>query len=210
MAPYFFEDVIFTLLAGLMAGIPSMMLSCAGYVLTAVAIYVIARRRGLGKPWLAWIPVVNVWLLGSLSDQYQYVVRRKNTNRRKWLLVLNFIKPILAAGTLWFGMIILQQIGYGVVLSSIWDLWLGLFGFGVPLMAVSIVVMVIRYMALYDVYKSLDPENAVLFVVLSIFVSIIEPFFLFFNRNKDKGMPPRKGTTIPDPQPEAWENTQYL
>ena len=30
------------------------------------------------------------------------------------------------------------------------------------------------------------------YVVLSILFGITEPFFLFFNRNKDKGMPPRK------------------
>ena len=210
MAHYYFEDMIFTILAGVFAGIPSMLLSCAGYVLSAAAIYVIARRRGLRKPWLAWVPVVNVWLLGSLSDQYQYVVRRKNTGRRKWLLVLNCIKPVLAVGTLWFGMIILQQISYGVLLGSIWDLWLGLFGFGVPLMAVSVAAMVLRYVALYDVYKSLEPENAVLFVVLSIFVGITEPFLLFFNRDKEKGMPPRKQEPVPEPQPEPWENTEYL
>ena len=34
-----------------------MLLSIAGYVLTALALYTIARRRGLRNPWLAWIPV---------------------------------------------------------------------------------------------------------------------------------------------------------
>jgi len=205
MAPYFFEDLLFAVFAGLMAGIPSMLLGIASYVLSSVAIYVIARRRGLNSPWLAWVPVVNVWLLGSLSDQYQYVVRRKNTSRRKWLLVLNLIKPVLAAGTLWFGMIVLQQIGYGVVLSSIGDLWLGLFGFGLLLAAVTIAAMVIRYIALYDVYKSLDPDNAVLFLVLSILVGITEPFFLFFNRDKDCGMPPRREPAYEAPRQETWE-----
>ena len=210
MAPYFFEDLIVAITMGLFAGIPSMLLSCAGYVLTAAAVYVIARRRGLRKPWLAWVPVFNLWLLGSLSDQYQYVVRRRNTHRRVVLLVLNLLKPVLAAGTLWFGMIILQQISYGVDLSSIWDLWLGLFGFGVPLMVVSVAAMVIRYIALYDVFKSLDPDNAVLFVVLSIFVGITEPFLLFFNRDKEKGMPPRKPEPVSEPQPESWEDPEYL
>ena len=210
MAPYFFEDLILTVMLGLFAGIPTMMLSCVGYILTAAAIYMIARRRGLRKPWLAWVPVFNLWLLGSLSDQYQYVVRRRNTHRRVLLLVLNILMPILAAGTLWFGMIILQQISYGVVLGSIWDLWLGLFGFGVPLMAVSVAAIVIRYIALYDVYRSLEPENAVLFVVLSIFVGITEPFLLFFNRDKEKGMPPRKPEPVSEPQAETWNNTEYL
>ena len=155
------EDLLFVVLAGMMAGVPAMLLSCAGYVLSAAAIYVIARRRGLRKPWMAWVPVLNVWLLGSLSDQYQYVVKRKNTSRRTWLLVLNILKPILAMGTVWFTMEVLRQISFGVYLDDIWDLWLGMFGFGVPLTAVSIAAAVIRYIALYDVYRSLMPENAV-------------------------------------------------
>ena len=77
-------------------------------------------------------------------------------------------------------------------------------------MVVSVAAMVIRYIALYDVYRSLEPENAVLFVVLSIFVGITEPFLLFFNRDKEKRMPPRKQGPVPESQPEPWENTEYL
>lgn len=203
MAPFYFEDMIFTMLAGLVAGIPSMLLSCAGYVLTAVAIYVIARRRGLRKPWLAWIPVVNVWLLGSLSDQYQYVVRRRNTSRRKWLLGLNLLKPVLYGLVIGFGIAAFVPAGYGVY----WEDALIAAGFAIPLAAAAIAAAVIRYIALYDLYRSLDPVNAVLFLVLSIFVGITEPFFLFFNRDKDGGMPPRRPE---QPRQETWEDTEYL
>ena len=60
-----------------------MVLSVACYVLEALSLYTIAQRRGIRKPWLAWIPVVNVWIVGSISDQYQYVVNRRIQNRRK-------------------------------------------------------------------------------------------------------------------------------
>jgi len=53
-------------------------------------------------------------------------------------------------------------------------------------------VMVIRYIAMYDLYTSCNPQNNVLFLVLSIFFTVTEPFFLFFIRNKDEGMPPRR------------------
>ena len=65
-----------------------MVLSVACYVLEALSLYTIAQRRGIRKPWLAWIPVVNVWIVGSISDQYQYVVNRRIQNRRKVLLGL--------------------------------------------------------------------------------------------------------------------------
>ena len=61
-----------------------------------------------------------------------------------------------------------------------------------PLLGISIAYAVFRYMALYDLYKSLDPSNCVMFLVLSILFGVTEPFFLFFSRDKDDGMPPRR------------------
>ena len=51
---------------------------------------------------------------------------------------------------------------------------------------------VVYYMAMYDLYTSCSPENNVLFLVLSIVFRVTEPFFIFFNRNHDMGMPPRR------------------
>ena len=65
------------------------------YILQAWALYTIAQRRGINKPWLAWIPVVNVWILGSISDQYQYVVKKQVKNKRKVLLGLNIAMAVL-------------------------------------------------------------------------------------------------------------------
>ena len=65
-------------------------------------------------------------------------------------------------------------------------------GFALPLAVAAVAAAVIRFIALYDVFRSLDPDNAVLFLVLSILFGITEPFFLFFNRDKDAGMPPRR------------------
>ena len=41
------------------------------YVLQSLGLYTIAERRGIRNPWLAWVPVANMWVLGSISDQYQ-------------------------------------------------------------------------------------------------------------------------------------------
>ena len=71
-------------------------------------------------------------------------------------------------------------------------------------------------MALYDVYRSMDPNNAVLYLVLSILFRPTEPFFLFFNREKDLGMPPRKHRFVEEQPPvqdyvyETVENAEYL
>ena len=216
------EEELLMLLPGLFSGIPSGLFGIAAYILTALAIYTISRRRGLSKPWLAWIPVINCWLLGSLSDQYQYVVKGENKSKRKWLLVLNLLISALV-----LVLVVLMLVAGAAAFSGhhpteLIGLLLGFLGLALPMAAAGIAYCVIRYMALYDVYRSLDPGNAVLYLVLSILFSPTEPFFLFFNRYKDLGMPPRKHRPVyeapvyeqPAPEQdytyETEDNTEYL
>ena len=195
---YFFDEELMMLLPGLLSGIPTSLFGIATYVLTSLALYTIASRRGLRKPWLAWIPVVNCWLLGSISDQYQYVVKGETKAKRKWLLALSLLKAVLTLTMVVLAAVVVAGAvfsgpGYGmgrVVATPI----LGILGLALPLAGVYIAWLVIRFMALYDVYRSLDPGNGVLYLVLSILFSATEPFFLFFNREKDLGMPPRRET----------------
>ena len=202
---YYEEDAIGAILSVLLTWIPGSLLAIASYVLTALALYEIARRRGLNKPWLAWIPVANCWLLGSISDQYRYVVRGENRSKRKSLLVLGIANMALSATVIvLFGVMMVQMLVMGIqggyseeyLFNTVMGLAVGILGLCLPMVAVGIAYAIIRYMALYDVYRSMDPGNSVLFLVLSILFHVTEPFFLFFNRHKDQGMPPRR-------QPEA-------
>ena len=144
--------------------------------------------------------MVNCWLLGSISDQYQYVVKGETKARRKWLLGLGLANALMTlmlvslAVTAVTGLIFSGP-GYGMGRAVAAPV-LGILGLTLPLAAVSIAYLVIRFMALYDVYRSVDPGNSVLYLVLSILFSPTEPFFLFFNRDKDLGMPPRKQRTV--------------
>ena len=61
--PYLMEELIFTLIPVLTSGIPSVLLGIASYVLTSMALYSLASRRGIGKAWLSWVPVLNVWIV---------------------------------------------------------------------------------------------------------------------------------------------------
>ena len=206
MMPYEFsyiaEDLLDTgILSALISGIPSGMMGIATYVLTSLALYTLAQRRGLNRPWLAWIPVVNCWILGSLSDQYRYVVKGEIRSKRKLLLILKTLAAALGvAMSIVCGVMAVNIIsGFlrgsanpGTIMEMVLGSAAGILGLCLPLAAVAIATAVIRYMALYDIYCSMDPANCVLFTVLSILFGITEPFFLFFNRNKDLGMPPRR------------------
>ena len=195
-----------------------MLLAVASYVLTALALYTVARRRGLKNPWLAWIPVADSWLLGSLSDQYRYVVKGEHTHHRAFLLFFRILTVVLTLSLLGlvgslcfqvFGGMMRQDVIPDLLLMQIFRQATSLLVVGLPLLGISIAYCVFRFMALYDVYRSLEPENAVLFLVLSILFRVTEPFFLFFSRNKDGGMPPRKEPEeAPDEHPNDWVDTQ--
>lgn len=203
---YEFEEALeLGILPMLLSAVPSMALSIATYVLTALALYTVANRRGLNNPWLAWIPVADMWLLGSISDQYRYVVKNENRSKRKILLILSLISVVgyIVIMTLGVAAVVsvasgaMQGISEEALLGKAMGPVVGLLGVCVPLMGVSIAQMIIRYMAMYDVFTSMDPGNSVMFLVLSIVFHVTEPFFLFFNRHKDGGMPPRKRPAEP-------------
>ena len=95
---------------------------------------------------------------------------------------------------------------YGTVIGAV----AGMALLSLPIVGISIALAVIRYMALYDIYTSCQPQNNVLFLVLSIIFRITEPFFLFLCRDKDEGMPPRKQEPVYTPPQEPWNDPEYL
>ena len=213
------NELTMGIVSGLLAGIPSVLFGVAVYVLTALSLYTIAQRRGLSRPWLAWIPVVSSWILGSLSDQYRYVVKGENRSKRKLLLVMSILSAVLSTVVCVMCVVVAVQAVFGVMqgfqedylVRMVMEYVVSLLGLLLVQLGVMIAYAIIRYMALYDVYKSLDPANSVLYLVLSILVSPTEPFFLFFNRNKDTGMPPRRpAPEQPRQEPLETDNKDYL
>jgi len=185
------------------------------YILRSFGTYTIAKRRGLKHAWFAWVPVANQYLLGCISDQYQYVVKGKDKSKRKWLLGLNIVSFLLSAVVVFLALGMMVNLvggamaGYGenrLAREAIRSA-MGIMGSSLPLSLIAIAAVVLHFMALYDLYTSCDPENKILYLLLSIFVGVTEPFFIFFIRNKDAGMPPRKDAESVHhmPDPPVWE-----
>ena len=160
------------------------------YVLRSVGLYSIAKRRGIHHPWLAWLPIGDAWIMGSISDQYQYVAMGKIRNRRKVLLGLNIgvfamIVPVIIAEAV--TVLAFQSPAAAATAGVV--LMVGMY---LVYIALAIVTTVFLYIAQYDMYRSCNPDNAVMFLVLGIFFNVTQPFFIFACRKKDLGMPPRK------------------
>lgn len=205
--PYMEDFLEYGLGAGLLTNGFSSLLSIASYVLTALALYTLAQRRGIKNPWLSWIPLVNCWIIGSLSDQYRYVVKGEIKNKRKTLLILNILNAVLSIALV-IAVVAMVITGFqsamgsmDVFMSGIMGMVFGVLGLCIPMTVIGIVTIVIRFMALYDIYTSSSPQNNVLYLVLSILFRVTEPFFLFLCRDKDEGMPPRR----PEPTYESYQ-----
>ena len=167
--------------------------SVASYVLSSLGMYTVAKRRGIRNPWLSWVPYGNMWVLGSIADQYQYVTGGKIKNRRKILLATT-----IALSALVIPMVILAALsGLGSYLSVALLVLVYL-----AFIVTAIVGAVFQYIAYYDLFRSCKPQNATLFLVLGIVFQVTLPFFLFACRDHDEGMPPRKDQ-MPEPGPVA-------
>lgn len=175
------------------------------YILQSLGIYTIAQRRGIKHPWLGWLPVANMWILGSISDQYRYVVRGQIRNRRKWLLVLSIVMLALSLAAVGGYVAVLMEfvmqipdITYvitghlpgGGVLPALW-----VFGVIAAIWILAVAAAVLQYVCLYDLYASCTPNYKVLFLVLSILFNVTMPFLVFACRKKDGGMPPRRNAS---------------
>lgn len=207
----------------------TIMIGIAAFVLQALALYTIAQRRCIKKAWLAWVPVINVWILGSISDQYRYVTKREVKNKRKILLGLNI--AIAAIVLVWIVMavwVVLQMIvlAGGSLMGWLEMFQMGQFGaleliadqillplvimalLALPLSILVIVAAVFYWIAMYDVFRSCDPDNSLICLIAGLVGGFVlegvECIPLMICRNKDLGMPPRKPEIIDEaaPQPE--------
>ena len=161
------------------------------YVFHAIGLFTIAKRRQIKNYWLAWIPVGDAWILGNIADQYDYVSKGKYKKSRFLLLWLDAAMLLAAVGLVIyiFGNLI-PTLTYASE-AYIAQVFLGYLICVILVMAVEVTAMVFLYIAYYKLYQSCDPDRAVLFIVLSVIISVTLPFFVFAIRKKDLGMYPR-------------------
>lgn len=188
--------------------------SVVSYVLNAVGMYRIAKRRGIHHAWLAWVPIGCNWLLGSISDHYQYVAKQKVTSRRKILLILSLILvavTLVYAGAI-VALVLTAEGASGQTAGMILPVALLAISY-LAMMGLAIAIAVFCYIAYYDLFRSSKPKYDVLFLVLGILFNVTLAFFVFACSSADEGMPARRTQQPPaymPPQPEepaapAWE-----
>lgn len=195
----------------------SAIVGLAGYILLALGLYTVAKRRGIRNSWLAWIPFGQSWMLGCVSDQYQHVAMGRKKNKRTlllWLDVINTVMTVITVILLVRGLSVLfryvdmdafmlhgEEYLYGDMFEHLTDDQLMQIASAmIPMLlpalimsGVTITLTVFKYIALYDLYRSCEPAYAAVYTVVSIvFGTIAMGVLVLLCRNKDHGMQPRQ------------------
>lgn len=194
----------------------SSLFSIGIYILTSYSMYCIADRRLIRHAWLAWIPVGNLWILGSIADHYRLQAKGQIKARRKVLLgtsigaavacVAMFILCIVMAVKLFAITDPITGELTGDVMATAGSVLIGVVVLYLVMVVLIIWHLVFQYIAYYELFASCVPRNAVVYLVLSIVIPITLPVFLVACRNKDLGLIFRCPTPVAPPA-EPWQQT---
>jgi hypothetical protein len=121
------------------------------YILASLGLYKMAVNVGIENPWLAWIPVANMYIIAKLIK------------------------------TLSIGSWVVPKLEYVLPGSCIAVVILG----AIPVIGtlLSLAYAVLGFFALHKLYKVYRPQNAVLWIVLSIILPFMGPIFIYRIRN---------------------------
>ena len=171
----------------------SLLVGLALYLLESIGVYKMAKSAEIKNPWLAFIPVANGWVFGTLAEKYKKKNGTKSARFGIILPVLEGIVLIEAIALTIFTVISIKEItGYALdavntssemapeqfmSLISVIILYFAL-------IAVAISYAVVFFIALWRVYSSFYKSNATLYIVLSVIFTISVPIILFIIRNR--------------------------
>lgn len=171
----------------------SLLIGLALYLLESIGVYKMAKSAEIKNPWLAFIPVANDWVFGTLAEKYKKKNGTKSARFGIILPVLEGIVLIEAIALTIFTVISVKEItGYALdAVNTSSEMAPEQFMSLIPviilyfaLMAVAIAYAVVFFIALWRIYSSFDKSNATLYIVLSVIFTISVPIILFIIRNR--------------------------
>ena len=163
-------------------------LGIAGYIMNAIAIKRIASKRLISGSWLAWVPILNSWVLGRIADEYD----EKNGIKRRWGVVLLLLSLITTGGILvsYVGMFssgIDMAMQMESVSEGIGNMAGAFIGSYVLLLLAAIVASAKNgcdMVCLYKVFESTVPEKAIKYFLVSLLVPLGKSICLLRCRNQ--------------------------
>ena len=167
-------------------------LELLSYVFHALGMSAIAKHRGIRGRWMAWLPFVDVYMMGNICDRYLLEVKGKQTHKRKTLLGLYIALLVVTVITSVVGAFLGVAATLSLDESVLLVVALVALAFSAALLVLAVILLVQQYIVYYHIYYSCHPDSAAVLTVLSVFFPVIIPFVVFALRHKVNGMPPSK------------------
>lgn len=123
----------------------------AMYMLSSVGLYMLATNQKINRPWIAWVPIANMYILGSLIKNLK--IDSYEIPKIELVLPIGFLLTILFS--------CFPLIG-----------WI-----------VNIAYLVLYLLSVFKLYKMYRPNQAVVWLILSIILPFMVPIFIFIMRN---------------------------
>lgn len=167
------------------------------YICQSVGLSTVACRRGIQNSWLAWLPLGNLWILGSISDHYRQVTVEQEKNKRGTLLLLGLL-CLAAVAAFAIGLWGLASGTLEARFSDTAPMAVAMVFIALLLLAAScwLLLRINAYIAMYDLLRSCEPRKAVVYLLLCIVVYAAQPLIVFVLRKKDNGVSIRRAPEV--------------
>ena len=188
-----FSDEFFQVLAIslLVVAVISLAAAAASYVLNSLAVYRIAKRRGLASPWIAWIPVAKRWTLGAIADEFD----RRTVGYDRRFRIFNLVVSVLDIFTAFimiaaFGAVIetITSIATGdmdEIFEALMVVYGSFSGMSSYCIYIAILIVCLNGIIMFKIYDSLAPKLALIFTLLSVVVPLFGPISLLCMKDKE-------------------------
>lgn len=153
----------------------------ANYILSSLGMYKLAKGRQISDPWMAWVPVVNDYLLGKVTEQYD----ESKGLRHKWSKLMLTLTIVNVGGmilffavyfVMLFGMIAKTAVEGNVqeeeLIGSMVILFIAIFVVALIMSFAAIAYSVCKYVCIYKVFESAVPEKSIKYFLLSMIIPL--------------------------------------
>ncbi len=183
----------------------------ASYVLQSLSLYGIAKKRDINNAWLAWVPIANCWIMGSITDDFD----AQNGQKRKWRVTLLTLAVIVIASVIIFyaifiAMAIAMAISSSYMaeppISEFIGFVIGIYIFCFVMASAATLLQAINCICMFKMFEFIVPKKAVKYLILSIIVPLAYPICLL----KCKDICPAKQVHVATSVPAEAEEPAVL
>ena len=164
------------------------------FIVCGLALFSMQKNLKYKNAWICFVPFLNIFAFGRVAQKF---IRRDGIKSAKLgpiLLIMYILKMLTACAFLVLFTVSLSEIIANASSAIEKDILMtiDMFSSMIPAIALYFIFLafaisykIIYFVALWRIYGIFCNENAKIFIIFSILLNFLAPFFLFFNRNRE-------------------------